>query len=126
MAIIGQFGMYVLPCLVVFLAIYLGAPAVQKMMDAIPAFIKTGMGVAAGVLPCVGLALLMNMLWSPKMSIYYFFGFGLTVYLKINMTAMIVIAAFITIVSVYNDMKLRDTVKAVAGSAAGKGDDLFG
>jgi PTS system mannose-specific IID component len=124
MAIIGQFGLIVLPTIVVFLAIYLGADAVQKLMAAIPGFIQAGMGVAAGMMPAVGLALLMNMLWSPKASIYFFFGFGLTVYLKVNMTAMIIVAAFITIVQIYNEMKVRDAVKAL-GNAEGEAD-LFG
>jgi mannose/fructose/N-acetylgalactosamine-specific phosphotransferase system component IIC len=125
MAIFGQLGLEVIPFVTVFLAIYLGADAVKSVLAAIPTQIQNGMKVASGMMPAVGIALLMNMLWSSKSSIYFFFGFGLTVYLKINMTAMIVVAAFITIVQVYNDMKVREAVKAIAG-AEGKGDDLFG
>jgi len=127
-AIVGQFVLAIVPTLTVFLAIYLGADAVKALMDKIPAAIQHGMSVAAGMMPAVGIALLMNMLWSSKMSIYFFFGFGVTVYLNLNMTAMIVVGAFITVVQVYNEMKIRDSVKAVAGKAAAGGEesDLFG
>ncbi len=127
MGYIGQLILVIVPTVTVYAAIYFGAEAVQNLMESIPAGVQAGMGVAKGMMPAVGIALLMNMLWSWKASIYFFFGFGITVYLGINMTAMIIVAAFITIVQIYNEMKVRDAVKAVAGTGLeGKGDDLFG
>jgi len=122
--VVGQVVLCIVPVLVTFFAIYLGSGAVTAAMNAIPAAIQHGIAVASSMMPAVGIALLMSMLWSTKMSIYFYLGFALTVYLKINMTAMIFIAAFITIVQVYNEMNIRDRIKA-ATSKSGEGD-LFG
>ena len=124
--IIGNLVNGLFSTVLVFAAIALGADALQSAMAAIPAFILDGMSVAAGMMPAVGLALLMNMLWSGKASIYFFFGFAATVYLNINMTFMVVIAAFITLMQVYNELDLRNRLKAVSGSSSGEEDDLFG
>ena len=123
--IIGNLVNGLFSTVLVFAAIALGADALQSAMAAIPAFILDGMSVAAGMMPAVGLALLMNMLWSGKASIYFFFGFAATVYLNINMTFMVVIAVFITLMQVYNELDLRNRLKAVGGSN-GEEDDLFG
>ena len=123
--IIGNLVNGLFSTVLVFAAIALGADALQSAMAAIPAFILDGMSVAAGMMPAVGLALLMNMLWSGKASIYFFFGFATTVYLNINMTFMVVIAVFITLMQVYNELDLRNRLKAVGGSN-GEEDDLFG
>ena len=112
--------------LLVYVAIALGADALQGILASIPAFILDGLSVAAGMMPAIGLGLLMNMLWSGKASIYFFFGFAATVYLNINMTFMVVIAVFITLMQVYNELDLRDRLKAVSGSSSGEEDDLFG
>lgn len=112
--------------LLVYVAIALGADALQGILASIPAFILDGLSVAAGMMPAIGLGLLMNMLWSGKASIYFFFGFAATVYLNINMTFMVVIAVFITLMQVYNELDLRNRLKAVSGSSSGEEDDLFG
>lgn len=125
-AILGQFVLHIIPAITLFLAVYLGADAVKNLMNSIPVAVQHGMSVASGMMPAVGIALLMNMLWSSKMSIYFFFGFGISVYLNLNMTAMIVIAAFVTVVQVYNDMRIRDVAKSSKALSGGEESDLFG
>ena len=111
--------------ILVYGAVALGAEALEGIIAGIPAFILDGLSVASGMMPAIGLGLLMNMLWSGKASIYFFFGFAATVYLNINMTFMVVIAVFITLMQVYNELDLRNRLKAVGGSNGGE-DDLFG
>jgi mannose/fructose/N-acetylgalactosamine-specific phosphotransferase system component IIC len=126
MAFIANVTNPIFSTLLVYVAIALGADALQGIIDSIPAFILNGLKVAAGMMPAIGLGLLMNMLWSGKASIYFFFGFAATVYLNINMTFMVVIAVFITLMQVYNELDLRERLKAVGGGSNGGEDDLFG
>lgn len=65
------------------ISFYLGGPAVQAALDAIPAFVKDGLNVAAGVLPAVGFALLGSMLVNDDVAPWFFVGFLLAAYLKI-------------------------------------------
>lgn len=126
LAIIGNAINPIFSTLLVFAAIALGADALDSIMKSIPAFILDGMSVAAGMMPAIGLALLMNMLWSGKASIYFFFGYGVTAYLGVSMMFMVVIATFITLMQVYSELDLRDRLKAVGGGSNGEEDDLFG
>jgi mannose/fructose/N-acetylgalactosamine-specific phosphotransferase system component IIC len=121
----GHFISHLPFAVLVYVAVYLGADAVTAFMNSLPEFITLGLSVAAGMMPAVGIAMLANMLWSTKMSIYFIFGFAVTVYLKISMVGLIFIAAFITLVVVYQQMDLRNGLKSVRGSA-GEEDDLFG
>ena len=110
----------------VFLAVYLGADAVSSFVNWIPPFFRNGMSVASGIMPAVGITLLLNMLWTNKMAIYFVFGFAMPLYLNLNMTAMVVVAAFITIVQVHGMMDLKAVKNSIAAIGAGKEDDLFG
>jgi mannose/fructose/N-acetylgalactosamine-specific phosphotransferase system component IIC len=67
-AYIGSFILRIPSTLLVFAAIYFGADAVSVAMNAIPTFIQGGISVASGMLPAIGLGLLMQMLWTTKMS----------------------------------------------------------
>ena len=80
MAVLANVTNPIFSTLLVYVAVALGAEALQGILDAIPAFILDGLSVASGMMPAIGLGLLMNMLWSGKASIYFFFGFAATVY----------------------------------------------
>ncbi len=52
--------------LVAFLGILFGSDAVSALMDAIPDVVMNGLIVCGGLLPAVGMAMLMKMLWDKK------------------------------------------------------------
>ncbi|MDL2226025.1 PTS sugar transporter subunit IIC [Eubacteriales bacterium OttesenSCG-928-M02] len=121
-AVIYTFILPLVNTIVIYVAVAAGATQLENFLNSIPEFIRTGMSVAAGMMPAVGICLLMNMLWSGKYAIYFIFGFALTVYTGLNMTAMVFIALFITVVQVFTQMDIR----AIAASSGGGGeDDLF-
>lgn len=60
-----------------FFAILAGTGAVKALIDAIPAWVQASMTIAAGMLPAVGMALLLKSLWEKSVAPYYFLGFAL-------------------------------------------------
>nr|WP_236629335.1 MULTISPECIES: PTS sugar transporter subunit IIC [Lactobacillus] len=68
---------------VTFFAVLAGAKPVQHLVSEIPANLMAGLSVTGGLLPAVGFAILMRMLWSKQLSPYYFFGFILAAYLNL-------------------------------------------
>ena len=70
------------------LAIMIGADKVTALINAIPKVILDGLGVAGTLLPAVGFALLMDMLLSKKMSVFFFIGFLLASYGGLDITAI--------------------------------------
>ena len=75
-----------------FLAILLGADQVSNLINSIPKGILDGMGVAGSLLPAIGFALLMDMLFSKKMAPFFFIGFLAAAYGGMNITAIALFA----------------------------------
>ncbi|HEX9511166.1 MAG TPA: PTS system mannose/fructose/sorbose family transporter subunit IID [Puia sp.] len=89
-----------LMALITFLALQLGAPAMKSFLDRIPSWVNTGLQVAGNMLPALGFALLMNLMFNKKVAPYFFLGFMLAAYLKLPVIAIgglgLIIALIIT------------------------------
>ncbi|MDR4946048.1 PTS mannose/fructose/sorbose/N-acetylgalactosamine transporter subunit IIC [Neobacillus cucumis] len=81
-----------------FLAIIIGADQVKGLINAVPKTILDGLGVAGNLLPAVGFALLLDMLYSKKMAVFFFLGFLAASYLGLNITAIALFGACIAII----------------------------
>jgi len=86
--------------LISFLALQLGTDIMKSFLDTIPAWVQSGLQVAGNMLPAVGFALLMNLMFNRKVAAYFFLGFILASYLKLPMIAVgglgVIIALIIT------------------------------
>ena len=80
--------LYIPKALLVTFAIMAGSTVVEKMISIIPEFVTGGLGVAAGMMVAVGFAMLLKMMWSKKMCVYYFLGFLLVAYLNLPILAV--------------------------------------
>jgi len=74
--------------LLTFLALFLGTDIMKSFLDSIPAWVQSGLQVAGNMLPAVGFALLMNLMFNQKAAAYFFLGFILASYLKLPMIAI--------------------------------------
>ncbi|WP_066059961.1 PTS mannose/fructose/sorbose/N-acetylgalactosamine transporter subunit IIC [Robertmurraya korlensis] len=81
-----------------FFAIILGADQVKNLIEAVPETILGGLKVAGNLLPAVGFALLLDMLFSKKMGVYFFLGFLAASFLGLNITAIALFGACIAII----------------------------
>ena len=80
---------------VAFLAITFGSAAVSEFVSKVPETMLRGLGVAGGLLPAVGFALLLLPMLTAKNIFYFIFGFTLVAYLKLPIMAIAVIAVCI-------------------------------
>lgn len=60
-----------------FICILVGTDAVKAFVEILPAWLQKSMTVASTMLPALGMALLMKLLWSKENCPYYFLGFAL-------------------------------------------------
>ncbi|MDR1179363.1 MAG: PTS sugar transporter subunit IIC [Spirochaetales bacterium] len=88
---------YLFTATAVFLGVYFGVDAVNRLLELLPKVILTGMGAAGSMLPAVGFALLLNMLFSKKIVVFFFVGAVLALYLSLPSIAIAVIAVAIGI-----------------------------
>lgn len=82
-----------------FIAVYLGAPAVETAVAALPTVIIDGLTVAGKIIPSVGIALLMMMML--KEATHWAFilaGFALAVYLELSVLPITLIALPIALI----------------------------
>ena len=74
--------------LITFLSLQLGADAMKSFHNIIPTWINDGLRVAGNMLPALGFALLLNLMFNKKVAPYFFLGFILTSYLKLPVIAI--------------------------------------
>lgn len=106
-----------LQAVAIFFAIWLGAGAIKSILADIPPFVTNGFAAAGKMLPAVGFALLLNMLFNKKLFAFFFFGFVLVIYLKLPSLAVAIIAVVFAI-SQYNNSQKNKAQVSLAGDAA--------
>ena len=74
--------------LIVLLALQLGAGAMKTFLGIIPLWVQTGLQVAGNMLPALGFALLMNLMFNKMVAPYFFLGFMLAAWLKLPVIAI--------------------------------------
>ena len=94
--LIGLTGI-IMAFLLCSLSFYLGADAIQGMLDFIPPFVLAGFGVAANILPAMGFAMLGRLVLTKQLVPFYFLGFLLCSYANVPVLGVALIAIIIGI-----------------------------
>lgn len=86
--------------LIGWLSLQLGAGVMKSALDHIPGWVNAGLQVAGNILPALGFALLMNLLFHKKVAPYFFLGFVLAAWMKLPVIAIgalgVIIAFLVT------------------------------
>lgn len=109
-----QWGIY---ALLPFIGILAGSDAINAFVKAIPKVIMNGLNICGGLLPAVGMAMLLKLLWDKKIYAFFFLGFVMVAYLKLPLIALAVLGAIIAVMIAQRDYQLSQLTKKV--NAAG-------
>lgn len=93
----GLFNYFIFPALITMVAVMAGGPAFEYLIKVIPTFITDGMQVAAGMLPALGFALLMQLTYSKQMAPYLFVGFILAAFLSMSNIGVAAVGAVLAV-----------------------------
>lgn len=93
---------------IAFIGILAGSGPVNTFVENIPERLMNGLSAAGGLLPAVGFAMLMKLLWDNKLAVFYILGFVLTAYLDLPAVAVAVIGVVICVVSAQRDLQMRE------------------
>ena len=104
---------YLIISAISFLGVLLGSGPVNALVENIPAKLMNGLSAAGGLLPAVGFAMLMKLLWDNKLAVFYLLGFILTAYLKLPAVAVAVVGVVICVVTSQRDLQISNLVLAV-------------
>lgn len=108
-----------------FIVIFLGTDAITAIMAYLPEVVTGGFSVAGGMLAAVGFAMLLKMIWTKELAVYFFVGFFMATYLNIP-TLGIAIAGLLYCIVKYYTMKEQPSYTQISGMNASLGEeDLF-
>ncbi len=83
-----------------WLSLSLGADAMKSFLDMIPSWVNAGLTQAGNMLPALGFALLMNLMFKKNVAPYFFLGFILAAWVKLPVIAIgglgVIIALLVT------------------------------
>ena len=126
MAFIMGFVMFLFNAVVMFIGVYLGAEAVGAFLMNMPMWLVSGLAAGSSILPAIGMALMLNLLFDKKIIVFFFLGFVLSIYLGVNPIAIAVMAV---VLGVYTFFNMPKTVTVPAGnnetSKASEDDEFF-
>lgn len=91
---------------IMFVAVYVGQGPVQTFVTSIPDVIMRGLTAAGKFMPAVGFAILLKMLWSKELSIYFILGFILVIYMGLPLIAVSAIGAVIIVAVASRDLQM--------------------
>ncbi len=77
---------------IVVIAVWAGTDAITALINMIPENIMTGLSKASDLLPAVGFAMLINIMWDKRFIPLYFVGFVLSAYLGLDVMAITILA----------------------------------
>ncbi|MBA1434064.1 PTS mannose/fructose/sorbose/N-acetylgalactosamine transporter subunit IIC [Bombilactobacillus bombi] len=124
-----HYSMIAFQCIVYFLVgmvgILAGTHAIQHILNIIPAVLMNGLNLAGKLLPALGIALLLNMLWDSKLSVFVLFGFVLSAYLKLPLIAIACLGLVISVTIALQENKFSTEIKKVGNNTSNNGDDFF-
>ena len=89
---LGGLSFFLSRAVPVFIAVFLGAPAIESVLDAVPDFVLNGLTVSSKIIPAVGLAMLLSMMMKKYMWIFLVLGFTLATFLSLPTIAVAMFA----------------------------------
>ena len=105
----------------VFLALLIGAEAVTRAFDNLPPFLIDGLSVGGGMLPALGFGMLLSLMLSKKLWVFFLFGFLLNVFLGLPTMGLAMVGI---VFAVLYDTFTRNQGTPVPDPASEGGDDL--
>lgn len=96
-----------------FCLVYFGKGWAQSMLRMIPKSLTTALEVVGAIMPALGIAMLLNYLGKKSLVPYFFIGFFLTAYLKLQIMAVAIFAGLLAYLLYINE-KFRTTATNAA------------
>lgn len=125
---LGGFFFFLSRAVPVFIAVWLGAPAIEAALEVVPPFVLTGLSVASKLIPAVGLAMLLSMMLKKNMWIFLTLGFALATFLQIPTVGIAIfalVAAALYDILMNRGGKVSDTVDETTSVLVAEGEEEF-
>ena len=117
-----HYGTWVLYYIIIssmsFFGVLAGSGPVNVFMESVPPAFMHGLSAAGGLLPAVGFAMLMKLLWDNKLAVFYLLGFVLTAYLKLPAVAVAALGVVVCVIIISRDIEIAHLPAGGSASTA--------
>jgi PTS system mannose-specific IIC component len=115
---------------IAFFAILFGSDAVGGLVNNIPAWVMTALKTTGNVLPALGFAILLKVMWKKDIGAFFFIGFVMAAYLGLGAVPVAIIGTAIAVYVCFTDFKHMKEMRALKESGgqvavAGEKEDFF-
>lgn len=93
-----------------------GVGALEAGLAACPDWVMTGIAAAGAMMTAVGFGILLSMIWSPSIAVFFFVGFVLTKSLELPSIAVAVIGVAIALFYFFIEKDILEAKHAMAGA----------
>ena len=112
----GPLFLFIFFFIISFLPIYFGAEQAAGIVGLLPAWLISGLGVAGGIMPAVGFAMLLKIMFKWSYAPFFAMGFVAAAYLNLPILAVAILSVAI---AGYDYMSQGNTPKATPVVASG-------
>ena len=117
--ILPQISTFFIRAVPIFLVVYFGQGVVDTMLNSVPEIVTHMISVLGGVLPAIGIAMLMNIVIKDKLQLIFFFaGFVLMSFAGLSMIAIVFLAALVAYLTYLAQSNAAPQFVAALGGAS--------
>lgn len=109
--------------LLIFAVLAFGTDIAQTIVDVMPQTLIDGMDFASNMMPAVGIALLLKMMWNKSMGVYFFLGILLALFFGQSTLSVALLGVVIAVIVISIDSKKAPAVSEQKEALTG--GDLF-
>lgn len=102
--------------IILFIALAFGTGFANTVINAIPEVVQSGLDYATGLMPAVGFALLLRMMWSGKMAVYFFLGVIMVSYFDAPILAVACAGVILAVIIIMTERETAASVVTVQGN----------
>lgn len=110
------------PTIVIFLGVAYGIDGLNNAIAACPAWVLTGLAAAGSMMTAIGFGILLSMIWSAQICVFYFIGFVLAKSLELSSLGIAIIGAGIAITIFFIEKQIIEFRKSVASLGGNEKD----
>lgn len=107
--VMNQYGSQIVPffCYFIpsFFAMYFGSQALESLISVIPVKVITALSVTGGLIPALGIGLLLTYIWDTKFLPYFIIGFFLVAYMGLNIMFIAILSGCIAVLYMFASKK---------------------
>ncbi|WP_090397787.1 PTS N-acetylgalactosamine transporter subunit IIC [Natribacillus halophilus] len=112
---LGLVILFVMNFVIAFLPINFGVQTAADIVETVPEWITDGLGIAGGIMPAIGFAMLLTIMLRAEYVMFFIVGFLLAAYLELDILAIALIGLSIALYDYYQNKRHDSQPKQAAG-----------